>query len=985
MEEADWRSEDVPRATVLWEVLRHLYVNVGGRPAQLRGLAASLDNLLSVEELLQSAHPSVVDKSHRDYWEVLFDLLGYRLDFRGSTPVLTPSKAADAEHSRRLFALAGADLDGLVRQVAASEPITLRVSSFEVPLPLGTDFWAHVLHKTLTPRIFIDRALSDRQIAFLYMGMAALDPETLAVFRDTPEIVDAAMDNSAAFAEFARSIRVAGGRVVCPLAPDFDSFWADIVGSDPKKPALFLRDLLRRDHGRAVWFLDTIVHLPKPQQRYALGAWLPTEYRRREFALVYNWFRDFGDPSFLSIPFRRSSFDPAALLPEIAVREDGSPLEPTSALFVRRAMESVDIQKDVKVSWQSKGPDDRLTAATLLEIIFARPERNAQRRAEAFSYAQRMLGVSPPDSPADLARAIRGRELFPALLVTLERMPVRRSSVVTLAIRRAEFFRQSRAPAIAAGILQFQACLALIRGLVEGGAITSADAETFVEDLSAIQPAGDDMYHGQVIDWFFRRVLSPLRPGTDQASGADDILQLALSGRARNVQHVVKITYAGFDYLYDPVTPAWNRLTAIRGEQRGPGLDASLAFADLSRRLSDAGSDADLHSIVDELGRRAEELAKAVPTEAGDAWIVADRIRADAVKELGSLRANEHASIRDDRKDLDAFADWTTAYVLLSWAYAASLGDSSQLLLAGDNVARRHDLGAERHSQAERAQVPWRLPVVLNAMALDYDCGYPREWTACASLPRTDMTAKWHLAGAVCGLDLALGAPFTVKDTYGSGKNPAPDVLGETDRAALLATTRLEADLAGAHAPADVAAALAAGRRRLAQDPSVFEALPERRAAAFAWARTHEPEATTELVTLLDLLRLGAGSNAHAEGFNFWGGNLQALGAGPRLRIADDVDFELYASYYQGGYLGAMGSELRLRLAELMAHESVPMELTPVLYAAAVDRLLNYGLRMADWADWSSLGAAARALSVEEIQNILGELTKRDYLRLDTP
>jgi hypothetical protein len=991
-----WHVAAVPRARLTWQLLMFLYADLHGRPNERQRLRDAVDFLWDVTDCidrLRLAQPLAIDpkdEARRRPWLHLLDTVGFDLSFsKSSSMAIVPRHGSEAAQRRDLLQLAGVDLTGAVQILQAGGPVQFKVPVFEVPLPLGLDFWAtNVLHRKLTPRDLLDVLLEDDHLAFFYMGLTALDPATQGVVAAEPAILHSAMENPEIFAQFARSIRVVDGSVVCPLSPDADSLWAGLVGASPHVPRDFIPRLLGKDDGRAAWLFDTVVHLSSPLQRYVFGTWLPEASRRREFSHFYESFTGNGGEDLIRKPFS-SSFDPAALLAQVIVHDDGQPGEPTSRRFIEAALDTVDVNNRVDVAWRAPRSEDVLTAGALIDIVFAGPRRNAARRTLGYSYAQRLLARSADASPIDLASALRGRELFPALLIGLERIPIAKASIIALAVTRAESFRRSaRADAVQIGLLQYQSCLSLVISAVLSGALSVEQAAILITDLSVIEPGkDDDMYHGRVAQWLSESLVPELNRQVDSRGSAEETLLLALSGRLKGAAPAVPVQYAGLDYTFDPVGPTWQRMSLIREKQQRPSLDLVVRFSELSRQLASAGSVEQLQQWTTEIKQIGEGLASAVPPGAGSPWLDAWQTFGQVVRLLGEIHSpRDIAHVDRYIPDLQTYGDWTTAYIVLSWAYAASLGDSSGLLLGGGDVSSRHDLGLLHRPRMATGQVPWDSPQVLVGTELIYDCGGGSGWSVCVGVPQDNGDVKWHVEGSVLGLDLTLGGRL-------EAESPTSDlgagVLSRADRASFVASTlMLAAASVSPRTPVEVAEVIETGRRTFSDPLARSHTGPEWRAANVPWALAHEPEALPDLVTLVDLFRLGLRSAVHTESFDLWGANALSFDGCPflEMRVRTDLDGRSrYSDYLDLGYLGELAVELHLHLAGLMASASIPVELEPILYGLAVQDLLPRGSQMCDSADWESLATAARSLTPDRLQDFLGLLTRREYLKPAAP
>jgi hypothetical protein len=238
---------------------------------------------------------------------------------------------------------------------------------------------------------------------------------------------------------------------------------------------------------------------------------------------------------------------------------------------------------------------------------------------------------------------------------------------------------------------------------------------------------------------------------------------------------------------------------------------------------------------------------------------------------------------------------------LVALVYATHLGDPEGPALAGEDVSRRHDFGAE----------PWALPEEVSGP------GVP-----------------WHVRGSLLGLERSL-ARLSLHGQAGDALPEEPPVLDAVQRRGLaipvvLANPRELTD-AGRDA---VSAAIESGRARVAAlragDAEVAAICREGgldpwRARAFEWLLEHEPDARESVFSLGELLHLGTPGG---RSFDAWG-IADDLAAGLVPRMPGPAPLDEAAGRAPEPALAESFVDLGLRVAVHLSERRLPAGLFP--------------------------------------------------------
>lgn len=572
---------------------------------------------------------SALDLGHTDRARLLLDVVRLVFD--------APDGYDRADQDRRHL------LDQLIRS-APSPP------SATIPLPLDPSIWREtILQRQAADTEIVAAILSERRLALLYHGLAALDDETLAWLGPDRETLHHLLRRPGAFAAFGRSIRVQAGRVVVPGGPEAEPLWETLVGSSVARPGSFVRRLFGSSSGRLAFLFDTIAHLDQSRQRFALGLSRDPAARPDRLRALADLFEAVSaDWRVEERPFSRPLLDPSLTLSLVEVSEDGDLAGPADRELWELVFQSDDtVQRRFEAgAAQDEAPAEGRTAvdaAWLLGRLHRAPLALSRQRLETFLFAQRVF----PDARAGraaLAAALRAVRLFPALTATLERCGVRSVPLTIAAAARAQSLDDIRHDTSQrTATLAFQASLGIVERSVWSGALAPADAATAIGSLVALDPAAP-AYEARIGQWL-RRQLLPGLPRVDEEDEApvENALLAAMAGVGRGLPSDATVEWEGRTYRVDFARGELRRLQRIRQLQRNGTVDGALAAAPDSREA-----------------RSTAESARAI------------------------------------------------AESLASILYAAHLGDAGAGQTADASVALRHDFGVTRG--AVRTSLAWRLP-----------------------------------------------------------------------------------------------------------------------------------------------------------------------------------------------------------------------------------------------------------------------------------
>src|SRR6185295_14234551 len=193
------------------------------------------------------------------------------------------------------------------------------------------------------------------------------------------------------------------------------------------------------DEGRLAYLYDTIAEMDAPRAAFALGLWIkdPAARTKRFKALVMVNRTSFPQWQPAKLPFTRPLYDVGSMLARVQANADGSPAFPAVRSWWIWAFENGELPPGA--AFAESVPDDGLVdAAWLAETIAAGDTRSRGERLDQFAFGQRAFGDADRSALGSILIAIRAFPRYRMLMLTLERMGVRRAAVYATAARRAQ-------------------------------------------------------------------------------------------------------------------------------------------------------------------------------------------------------------------------------------------------------------------------------------------------------------------------------------------------------------------------------------------------------------------------------------------------------------------------------------------------------------------------------------------------------------------
>lgn len=590
------------------------------------------------------------------------------------------------------------------------------------------------------------------------------------------------------------------------------------------------------------------------------------------------------------------------------------------------------------------GEDGSADAAFLAGLLAGKLARARRAVIERIAFGQRNFAGSADGEMQDVFVALRAYARFPAAMLGLERIGVRKPAHFAQAARRAQAFERVDATSVVPLLAQFQGSLALLERLARTGAIAPALLEELAASLIAVE-ASDGRYRGGVASWLRSQLIAAL-PSTPSQTYEDRLLDALVD---RFTQGPKSFSWEGEEYILDPSKPRRDLRTA-RETQAGNTLDSLLAVYEHTAALADPELTLDaVKSRAVAIKASAARLSAARPwPDAADRIPEIDKLVERAAKDLDGIRRDSDVrkAPRIAAPLVDAL-DYLLGETLVALAYAASAGDAGRGPAAAVDISHRHVFGTTAVSE-DRRLTAWRRPARGSTHA-----------------------AGDAVTGSLLGLDLALSRT-RLRRMAAEGLPETPKLNGNdrdtmTDTVALL-NPRLLDDAAGAQ----IADAVRRGRARVeeAGDSAALDALaieariaPTRR-GLLAWTARRASRDLAGLFSLAELFRLGGGARTSIDG---WGTSHEPLTGCFCLRFPDDTGWELSAGREDTGQVGARAADLNLRVAVLLADLRVPAALFPgVMAFATQDYIDSVPAVHAD--DWVAITRAA-AISRERMED----------------
>jgi hypothetical protein len=846
-----------------------------------------------------------------------------------------------------------------------------------VPVPLTADVWSRAVFKRkIAKDELVGAIVASRIASLLCHGLAMLDDETLAYFAEHSSILGKLAERAApAFGPFANSLRIRGNRVVPPGAPEATPLWESVVGEKVTRPDAFILRLYEASDGRLAYLFDTIGQLDPPRRAFTLGMFLPPPTRADRFrALATSGIAAYRDWHIRTLPFSRGSYDLAMTLMRVAVDEHGAPRAPAARAFWSRVFASNDLPDDP--ARQLRGNDEEpFDAAWLTEAVGAVDVRQRADRLNQIAFAQRLFATAS-DRP-DVLVAVRAVARYQMLMLTLERIGLTAPSLYAAAARQAAKLTPLDAQRGFVAQAQFQGALALVARMTAVRTIDVATAQHLIERLIALPVVEDGHYKGAVAHWIRGDLLkaaatSPWPNYRNGGAATEAAIVAALSGPASATGGVTRLTWEGERYRLDLGAAERLRLERVRVKQEGLPIDIAVDLASAGRLLTDDKTTTEaMHGVlarvtaiatdVPERSRQEDEdnLPPGVSLPPGTHAILR-RTAEDLSKALKSQDVKRAPRIGEPLLDL---SDELLSQALLSFAYAADLGDPEGAILLADDVSRRHDFGFGVKDGEIRARTAWMQPHQDVAPGV-----------------------AWHVTGSLLGMDVAL-APLALRRVNFDRVLDAPRLTSNQREAFAVSVAFMNPFSLRDEDRDAIVVAIDRGRRRLAAfaAPADLEAMASElafdgaRRRASAWTFAHERNRLESMVSLTELLVLGGGA---IDSLNAWGMSMLATSGCLCSRLTPPGRWSTLMGRPQLGVSVAGMADLNLLVAMRLKELRLPAALARVVLSAAMQDFID-GVKPTDEADWITMARAARTLTREEVEDYVAAATAAGPLMPD--
>jgi hypothetical protein len=831
-----------------------------------------------------------------------------------------------------------------------------------VPVPLTAAVWSKaVFLRQVAPGDLVIEILSNRQASLVCYGLAALDDETLQYLADHPGVLTQIhVLGAEAFAVFADSVHVQGGRIVPPGGEEAVPLWEAVVGERVTRPDRFLVALFTKADGRLAGLYDMIGQLDRGRQRFALGLWMKDSSARLESmrALAVATIAS-GDWRLKTQPFVRQAYDLTALLMRVRVDAAGGPGAPSSRGFWARVVEGAELPSDAARILRESVDDRPIDAAWLAGLTGVADIRLRAERLDQFAFGQRVFAGASPAEMSDVFVAVRAFRRYRMLMITLERIGIRNPATYAAAARLASRMSPPDPARAFVAIAQFQGALALLERMRMVGTLDAGKTEALVNSLLAVPLNADSQYLGGVLRW----IAEDLRPALPPADSLDAVVQAALAGPDATIV-APRIEWEGRPYRVDVAAAERQRLERVREKQGGATLDRALDLAFAARRLTAPALEPLTLGAVQGVTARLKASAEEPSARSNQGSLQTDDFPPGVVpppdprgRELKAI--DELAKVTDISTftrasraivELVDAADEAVAQTLVSLAYAVYLGDPDGAALLPGDPSRRHDFGFGQKDTEQRLRAAWMIP------RPDVSPGVP-----------------WHVDGSLLGLDIAL-APMAMRRISTDQALAAP-TLGSNDRETFVAGFGLMNPFALTDTTRDaIAEAIESGRRRVLLIKAVDDIasvadeldMDGWRRRAIRWTVAHEPDRLESMFSLGELLALG--DPAHEIDLDPWGTSAMMSTGCVCTRMQPPGRLPLFVGRRQIGLLATVVPDLNLHVARMLSRLRLPARLAKYVLGAALQDFVD-DVRATDSDDWLSLVRGAGAIPRDRIED----------------
>jgi hypothetical protein len=893
-----------------------------------------------------SSDPAAQRERARNFLE----LIGLKVsDSGGQARVNLDDSKSDLEHVDWLAA-AGLDVRAIVTRLNAGETVRISLGESILPLPLPT-FWPGVVFKTGTTPI--ESLLADRGWTFLYVGLLALDDETLGFVAAHPALLQALHDDAPTFAAFAAgSFRVRNGHVDLPGGPDAELIWRGLVGRPSGEPENFLRELVRRDEGRLAYFYAVVDRLDRSRQAAVVGAHLVAKARPDFVKECFTVFRGI-DPTWKVSrhPFHRPSPDPALVM--VVLDMDGGEIGPGWLAPLLDRVVTTD-------NWSSK-PADVVGAVKdrpadlrwALSWVYGRSDESVARFKLLRIAQRRFLSLDRTHLP-DLDAALRGAWQMPALTFSLERMGITDVAVYAKAARGAhELSASDQVDRTVARLVRWQAALGLLEQVERRRHLPADRLNGLVNALSDTAMATAQGGTGTVAEWTTKYLLPALVPGpTDRLTEREAIHWLVHGPEDPGV----RVSWEGVTYIYDETGSVERDVAALRRASPAPDLAHLIVLNDLTSRLTSGTSS--IEELQRWLGEFAAERAIVERLPLDPAQIKLLLAGFDKVSTpLGRIdNAKDLPKAKHEAAGVGEIADALTEAIVPPLVYALAVSPLNRPAGVFADTWQQHSMSPLVNEPARQ----WRRDV----------------WMLAAAEPRSG--GGTTIRGSYLALDLVLAESRLPRP-------PGDLKLDESQYRVLTETLVLMRQPESGDVDA-IVAALGRGRS-LAQSwgttPTVRERIraalssagvDPRRANEFLWTLTRDPAAAPHVLTTTELVRLGGGHVPDA-----WGTQMKSLDGCPCARSLSPGPVDNWRGSWPEGVPAAMTLDLQLRLAEHVNHLRLPAFLVNAVRPAATAEWLT---RIAPFApdDWQAFSGWPSDLPESRVEQYVRALILKGIL-----
>lgn len=810
-----------------------------------------------------------------------------------------------------------------------------------VPSPLPGTAWTTLsqsLGATTLPTV--TAVLSDRRLAFLYVGLLGCPAETRTWLAAHPDLLtELARRSPGAAAAFLRSVSIVAGRLQLPGGDPLRHVWNGLVGEPPDAPERFVPALLARDGGRVAWLVDVLSTLPDQSRRWALTPAAAEETPREALAALARVFAA-HEVSWRveDRPFSRPAIDGFLVLAGLRVGDDGRWRGPTSRRFWRDVFDGRDPSGDEEDWHEAVAEAEPVSAGWLLERVLVTDPAVARRRYGAVRFVQRLFADAPAPMLVQVLHAARGLIEQPALVLTLERVGVRDARVFARAVMRA---RQLSSIARGAGspmpLAQFQAALALLDRAVRVHARSTDIAVRAVDRLLTLDPSEDG--YGMAVARWTREHLG--------AIDGDDVQ--VFSGPAGGV--APRVVWEELPYDLDLARSERRRLGTLLERQRAPALTDAWTFVDAAEPwltdepLADPQSARTLLlAAADRFGAVRSPLFSARPA----ALSLGDQVG----RVVGQPSGRPRALSRGRARDLSNLIDHVITEAMLTMVYAAHLGDPDGPVALVPDIARRHAFAVDPRGDA--VADAWNLPVEQHSGA-----------------------GGWRVGGSLLGLEHALaGLALRAQET---GEMPEPSRLSEAGQQ----LTALGVSLMDPLALRDdtrsrLVALVDLGRRRLhglCEHHDVEEQPPMGpiwRVETTTWACANDPGTVARLWTDSDALTVASVADS-MPALQPWGAPALPPEGPLALQWAVLPNVDDLEGRPATGLVTTHVVDLTVRVARWTEARQLPAALVPALLERAAFHVLHAApLIQPD--DWYRLALASAALDDDRFEDFMAAL-----------